>query len=225
MAQSGADVATGQGAIILDVGAHVGETALSFNAQFPRATIHSFEPIKRIYLELESNCRSREQIHCHNLALGSMSAQLTIALPSTSVQCQTNQISTLADDSTPPQLKEVVVVMRLDEFCAREGITGVIAILKLDVEGYELEVLKGAGPLLRSGRICHIIAEASLDPYDQQHSHYSDLEQYLNQFGYRCIGFYESGYREKDAEMCYTNAVFKPTQPVSSNENGRTIRP
>jgi hypothetical protein len=71
LAACGADP-SGANGMILDVGAHKGESALAFRNSFPQAVIHSFEPISFIYEVLRRNCEPYANIHCHNLALAAL---------------------------------------------------------------------------------------------------------------------------------------------------------
>ncbi|HXH60699.1 MAG TPA: FkbM family methyltransferase, partial [Fimbriimonadaceae bacterium] len=68
-----------------------------------------------------------------------------------------------------------VDVRRLDEVLAGEGKVGV---MKLDVEDYEMEVLRGATALLASGSIRDII-------YEDHNGYPSDLSSFLEGYGYK----------------------------------------
>lgn len=63
-----------------------------------------------------------------------------------------------------------------------------IDILKLDVEGGELNVLKGANSILTAKRVLFIIAEFQTVPYYQKHPLLCDQYAFLKDRGYRLIG-------------------------------------
>ena len=107
--------ANGIGAVMFDVGAHVGETALALALEFPEATIHAFEPVKAIFSRLQRNCRGYLNVICHHAALGSKNEMRTIALRSDEVDCTMNQMSRVASDDTPLEIQESVTILRLDD--------------------------------------------------------------------------------------------------------------
>jgi FkbM family methyltransferase len=199
---------SGANGIILDVGAHVGESALAFRESFPQAVIHSFEPISFIFEGLRRNCEPHSNIICHNLAMGDRAGALRIALCGTNALETMNSLNSVATASTPPELTHTVRITRLDDFCAETGINQV-AVLKTDVEGFECQVIDGARTLLREGRIAHVAAEVTLDHEDALHTQLATLEEQLREFGYSLSGFYEPSYNSESGQMLYTNALFK----------------
>src|SRR5664280_1821301 len=140
--------ADGKGAVMFDVGAHVGETALALALEFPEAAIHAFEPVEAIFRRLQRNCRNYPNVICHHAALGAKNETRTIALRSNEVGCTMNQMNRLAGENTPIEFKEQVTILRLDDVCRQSSI-GQVAFLKIDVEGFELEVLRGATEMLK----------------------------------------------------------------------------
>src|SRR5262249_39257903 len=62
-----------------------------------------------------------------------------------------------------PSQSEDVPVVNLDQYCADRGLEHV-DILKIDVEGFELDVLRGCSRLVREGRIANIVFEISVRP-------------------------------------------------------------
>jgi len=207
LAAFGADP-LGANGFILDVGAHTGESALAFRKSFPQAVIHSFEPISFIFEALRRNCKSYSNIFCHNLALGDKPGKLRIALSGTDVLWTMNSLKLVATSSTPTELAHTVEVARLDHFCESVGIKQV-AVLKIDVEGYECQVVNGAHSLLREGRIAHIMAEVTLNSKDGLHTSLAALERQLGEFNYSLTGLYEPSYDSGSGQMLFTNALFK----------------
>lgn len=197
----------GAGAVFLDVGAHVGETALALASAFPGATIHAFEPITAIYQQLTQNCRRFPGIICHHLALGNETAERRIALISGDVACTENQVSRTADARTPDALCDTIKINRLDDFCQSHRI-GKIALLKTDTEGFELEVFKGALGTLRQSLVQSILVEVTFWKNNPQHVLYDDVCALLQPLGFELGGFYDHGYKQDTGRMWYTNAFF-----------------
>ena len=63
--------------------------------------------------------------------------------------------------------------------------------MKIDVEGHELQVLKGARGLLAAQRIALIKAECAVDPNSDWHTPFFALCDFLLPLGYRLLGIYE----------------------------------
>jgi FkbM family methyltransferase len=186
----------------------MGESALAFHASFPQAVIHSFEPISFIFEVLHQNCKAHANILCHNVALGDEACERRIALFGTDALCTWNSLNSVATSSTPSELAHTVKIVRLDDFCTSAAIQQ-LAVLKIDVEGFECQVIEGARGLLREGRVAHLMAEVTLDPNDKQHTPLAALEKRLGEFNYSLTGFYESTYDFQSGQMLFTNALFK----------------
>jgi FkbM family methyltransferase len=139
--------------IIFDIGANVGNYSKKLSENFPNVQIYSIEPhpnnFKRLK-ELElSNVKPFE------LALGSQEG--TVSLFDRNDSELGSEHSSLykevIEDIHHQVTKEYKVELTtLDSFAKKEGI-GRIDLLKIDTEGNELEVLKGAKELLEKNKI------------------------------------------------------------------------
>jgi len=85
---------------------------------------------------------------------------------------------------------EEVTVDSLESFCARNAI-GQIDILKMDVQGWELELLQGAEGLLRDRRIRFIYSEVGFRRDSSDMQHFCALNEVLEEQGYWLCGFYQ----------------------------------
>jgi hypothetical protein len=76
-----------------------------------------------------------------------------------------------------------VPTLTLDHYCQINKIDK-IDVIKLDVQGFELNVLQGATNVLREGKVTMIYSEVTLaDTYTNQ-TRFIDLVTYLNKFNY-----------------------------------------
>ncbi|HXG75415.1 MAG TPA: FkbM family methyltransferase, partial [Gaiellaceae bacterium] len=77
-----------------------------------------------------------------------------------------------------------------DTFCAERGIEQ-INYLKIDTEGADLEVLKGASRMLAENRIDLVQVEAGLNPNHDWHVPFETLKAELERFGYHLFSVFE----------------------------------
>jgi FkbM family methyltransferase len=146
-----------ENAILFDVGANVGEYTELLNKYFPKAKIFSFEPNKKIHAILEKKFQNNKNTTAENLGLGSLCEQgnklFSYKLEKhtrlgTSHRKMLEEVYVLDDE-----IEEIEFVMdTLDGYCEKQNIQK-IDFLKVDVEGGELDVLKGAKTMLDEGRI------------------------------------------------------------------------
>jgi FkbM family methyltransferase len=163
---------------IFDIGACEGEDSIRLSRAFPRARIHAFEPVPSNVEKIRANfARHAPQLNDpHAVALGDFDgvAQLHLSsghpegIPHEASWDFGNKSSSLLAPSPlmsmhHPWLRfesEITVrVERLETFCRRERIS-CVDFLYIDVQGAELQVLKGAGTLLQSVRAVWLEVEA-----------------------------------------------------------------
>jgi FkbM family methyltransferase len=125
----------GDPATILDLGGHIGLSALWFHAKFPSARIFALEPDPSSFRLMERNTRGVERIVARNLAVGA-SRRTAPFFPA----AQTWLSSLLPEDETHGGGAVEVHVEPLPEVLAELGLDRV-GLLKLDVEGAEWEIL------------------------------------------------------------------------------------
>jgi FkbM family methyltransferase len=138
--------------VIIDGGAHLGQFALLARKSFPGAEdFHLFEPQQACFEQLRSLC-AREGFILHECALSSRAGTLRFVStdrPSTGAYVvQDNAPATEVDART------------LDEVLDGKLEPGHHALLKLDLQGHELDALRGGEKALRSIEV--VLIEVSL---------------------------------------------------------------
>jgi FkbM family methyltransferase len=190
---------------IFDVGANIGQSALSFARDFPQAEIYAFEPFSSIFARLERNVAGQARIKPLRRALGSTAEHMRVGFDGDSMS-QTNRIAPVADGaSAESSLTEDIEVETLDAFCSASSIER-IDILKTDTEGYDVEVLRGAARMLKQGQIQIVITEAGFVG-DQHHTPFSDSYELLRSNGFQIVGVYETTYLP-DGRCDFCNVVY-----------------
>ena len=164
--------------VIFDVGANIGATSLALAGGFPQATIYAFEPVEETFGTLRRNVSAEERIRPFSLALGRRSRSARMRTHGLSVS---NRVAGWRD-----YLKsgETVRMTSGDRFCAEHGIER-IGFLKIDAEGYDLEVLFGFRKMLRAMRIDMVEAEVGMNPENRRHVPFEWVKTYLERLDYR----------------------------------------
>lgn len=140
--------------VFFDVGANRGDyTKLILSkVQTKQLNIYAFEPVKQTYACLTDNMRDHHQVKTFNLALGDKEETRIIYSSYETSGASTFYPDAIANYTLNKRLAESIHIKTLDAVCMEEKIP-VIDFLKIDVEGHELSVLKGAANILSAGKI------------------------------------------------------------------------
>jgi FkbM family methyltransferase len=162
---------------VFDVGAHVGQFARALRHHGYRGRIVSFEPVPSAYNMLERYAERDEAWWTQQLALGAQEQRLPMQMHGDTATTSSFRAATLYGRQNLPSMRNVqvedVIVTRLDAVFAKytESIGEPRVYLKLDTQGWDLEVLKGA-----TGCLHHIQAlqsEMSVKPLYEGTSDYT----------------------------------------------------
>lgn len=141
--------------VIFDVGANVGDWSKALLQQLPNMVdraieIYCFEPVPGTNATLRRNLPEYSPLlHIEELALSS-----TLGTADIYVNDEANcGINSLHDDPAIQNKRPVTIrLTTATEFCKDKAIDHV-QLIKCDTEGHDLEVILGALPLLRDGRV------------------------------------------------------------------------
>ena len=183
---------------LFDVGANVGQSARAMAAAFPGARIFCFEPASDTFALLERNVAALPQVRCHRLALGER--------PGTASLLRTENLAMRRIVPESEAEAESVTVATLDAFCAANEVAR-IDFLKIDAEGFDLQVLRGGRAMLERHGVAIAQCEVGLDPDNSSHCSLDAVRDELFAFGYRLFGLYQQKPRETQA-LRRADAVF-----------------
>jgi FkbM family methyltransferase len=155
---------------VFDIGAHIGYTALFLASLVPDGQVHSFEPGSNNLPYLRRNVASKVNITVVESAVGDRCGTALLGVEDITGQNNSldQSLNALKDTAAaafvvPHVHQEPVRVTTIDRYCSDTGVQP--QLMKIDVEGYEREVLAGAEQTLASARPI-LMVEVSQNPRD-----------------------------------------------------------
>ena len=140
--------------VLFDVGANVGNYTRYLSEHLPEAKIFSFEPVEKTFNQLKSTIDGN--VKAFNIGFGDAPGKAVLynTVDTTMSELSTTHKEILKDvfNKTDNVVAIAFDIDTIDHFCAKQGIKK-IDFLKIDVEGNELSVLKGAEKMLDAGGI------------------------------------------------------------------------
>jgi len=197
--------------MIFDVGANRGQTAQMFRRWYPRAFIHCFEPVSGTFEILEQSVRGDARIRAHHLGLGASAGPQVIGVNAD------DRMSAVGKEAATGH-GERITVETLDHFCTQSGVER-IDYLKIDTEGSDLAVLKGASDVLARGAASIVEVEGGLNPDNRFHVGAEALTHCLTSYQYRLFTIYEQvlEWPTADAHLRRANFVFVSPETLRRN--------
>lgn len=165
---------------VIDAGANVGNWSSVAAEYFKNATIHAFEVTPDTFAELNEKCLSHPRIVANQLGLDQQEGQIRI----NKVRAHHGANSAYPRDLLKSEVEEVAVcdVTTLDQYLSEQGVDQV-DFLKIDTEGMDFRVLKGAKEYLSSGSISTIQFEYGMVAVDTGFL-LKDFYEMLEGYGY-----------------------------------------
>jgi FkbM family methyltransferase len=156
-------------ATVIDIGANRGQFSLAARHWAPKARIIAFEPLSPPAAIFRKVFKDDSYVTLHQAAVGSVAGEATIHVSSADDSSSLLPISVIQEKLFPGTGEirtDKISVGRLTDYVETGKIIAP-AMLKLDVQGYELEALRGCEELLT--RFQYIYAECSfMELYEGQ---------------------------------------------------------
>ena len=208
--------------VLLDVGAHEGESINLFESNFNINEIYSFEPSPISYKILTQNINKKKKyyktkIFLENVALGSKHEKIFIKHTSESSSSTIRELNTnskyfkkkfffLKDIKNQNLYKKIQVQQILiSNYIEKKNIKS-IDFMKIDTEGYELEVLKGAQKILYKTK--YVLFEHHYDDMIVKNYFFSDINKFLKENNFKQLYKSKMPFR-KTFEYIYQNESLK----------------
>lgn len=220
------------GGLCFDVGANKGHFICQCRKHAAHLNIHAFEPNPALYAELQSTYRKQLGVHCFQVGVGATLGHAVLNIYRNDELSSMRSIS--ANSSNPFRNESIarevdVPIVTLDKHATQHHISHV-ELLKVDTQGYDLQVLKGAKHLLENRAIALIYVELNFTELYAHQDTTGALIDYLLEHHYTLFNLYEvcrwpssAGHRNG---IFWCNALFLPIDSVKAFNNatdGRAI--
>lgn len=174
---------------IVDIGANVGQFALFAREQYPKANIYSFEPLADCWSTYNSIFQNDPNVELFRCGIGPADIEAAInvtnANDSSSILApaatQIEAFGTKVNSTKKVDLRRLASVLRVDQIVSP-------ALLKIDVQGFELDVLHGCDELLSCFETLYV--EASYIELYKGQALVGEILDFLRQRGFDIRGVF-----------------------------------
>lgn len=185
---------------VLDVGANIGQFAMGLRESSYKGRIISFEPLSEAYSHLLINSKNDSKwIIAPRMAIGNEEGKKTINISSNSYSSSILKMTGTHIKGAPDSVyidSEEIYINKLDNIWKTFLKNEDNIFIKIDVQGYELEVLKGAINIL--SKIKGMKIELSLAPLYEGQLLFLDMLGYITNLGFE-LWDVSPGFRDKQS--------------------------
>lgn len=171
-------------AVIYDIGANIGTWTCLAKSLYPAARVEAFEPLAQHVADFHRwTAAWPDDIRLHRCALGSSERTATMHVMDFSDASSLLPLAAAGarEFNVHPTQEQSIPLVPLDVLVARENLPPP-DLIKLDIQGYELEALRGAETCLRTAR--SVLCEVSFREYYTGQPLFADLAAFLRTHGF-----------------------------------------
>jgi len=190
--------------VFFDVGANYGQTIDEIISVFENYEINSFEPSPAVFEFLRNKTSKMEKINIWNCGIGSSAKPLL--LNENTHQNMSSFLEIGKDGWGSIDHTTSVPVTTIDKFCEEQNIKR-IDVLKIDTQGFELEVFKGAKNSMENNRIGLLYFEVTFIDMYKGIPTFGELYDFAINNGFELITIYPIKYKNNLAG--WTDVLFK----------------
>ena len=196
---------------VIDVGANEGQFATIAAAAFPNAELHCFEPLQDPFEKLSrfAIATNKTRIHCYPIALGDEPGELEFEAHLDHTSSSSFLPATdIAQSLCPPSArveKRLVEISTLDQALPPSALDRSPVLLKLDVQGFEDRVLRGAAKSLL--QVDAAMIEVMFANFYTGQARFIDIVSLLDRGGLHYVGNVNQVY-DRDGSVLWADCIF-----------------
>jgi FkbM family methyltransferase len=195
-------------ATVLDIGANAGQFASMIRKVLPGAMIYSFEPIESSFRKLQSTAAALAPIECFPLAMGDSDSVIEMHkndFSASSSILEMHPTHAKAFPFTEHSVIEKVQVRSLDSMAASLRLQQKV-LAKIDVQGYEMNVLRGAEKTIDLLDV--LIIETSFETLYEKQPLFDDVYRFLCGRGFVYAGTLEQVVDPRSGAILQADGIF-----------------
>lgn len=167
---------------IIDGGANKGQFARAATEAYPDARIIAFEPLPDVFEILKQNLKDRPKVSVVQSALGSVDGTTSFFRDRYSLA---SSVLPRKNKAASQQMEELEVPVRRLDTAVKDFPISTPSLLKLDLQGFELEALKGADRLLEE--MSYVLLEMSFVRTYENEPDFSEVFVYMLKAGFQFV--------------------------------------
>lgn len=175
--------------VVIDGGAYIGFVTHQFLTHFLQAHVYSFEPNPKVFLTLQNAYKSNTRVTPINAGIGSTTGEMMFQINKRAVTSSflpATEYHKMNIASSKIEIEKVLITT-IDDAMQKEKVSH-IDILKLDIEGFEIEGFKGIKNIDK--KVSMIFAEVNLQPTYEGQPLMDDVIIYMREHNFNLVNFY-----------------------------------
>jgi len=169
--------------IVIDAGANYGQLSILFSKLFQDTTIYSFEASKYIYDILDQNVKiNSKNIKAINCALADYTGEQYLEISNLEEYGTYGALDLNFSSNEKKNYKDKILIKKIDDFIFEKK----ISFMKIDVQGWDLKVLKGSIETIQKHRM-PIVFEYENTLENKMNFKFDDFVIFFNKINYKFI--------------------------------------
>jgi FkbM family methyltransferase len=198
---------------VIDVGAHTGEFASAIRAVVPEIQLYAFEPLPDCCRELKKKLGRNGSFQVFQVAIGEEHGRVDFWRSNFSKSSSVLKMSGLHQAAFPWSAENhriTVQLRKLDDYVDKLKLASK-TLLKIDVQGYEDRVLRGAVRILE--QVDYVLVEVSIDSLYEGQAQFHTIYDFLVASGFSYAGNMEQLASPLDGTILQVDALFTRPSP------------